>query len=198
MKPQPSPSVSENPARQSARPFGLAAMPETKTASILPPARQETDPLQASQSARPQAEILLNKVRRLRKTMRQLQQQAQMQWQTLKQQTQTQQHALESSLNTLTEQLESLAKQHPEWFRNGRSVRFFHGQLGYRSSTAITPQAGKTLLDLLNALQEAEETEAITLKKTVNLRAMHHWSAARLKQVGALRQQRERFWLEVF
>ncbi|MBF0309490.1 MAG: host-nuclease inhibitor Gam family protein [Magnetococcales bacterium] len=101
-------------------------------------------------------------------------------------------------LEALQKGLQLYADRNRDLFKDRRSVSLPFGDFGYRWSTSIVPATSRTTWKMiLGKLKELALTTAINKTEQVNKEILGTWPDERLTLVGAQREQKEIFFVEV-
>ncbi len=105
---------------------------------------------------------------------------------------------LQARIRTLGESLGAYSTYHKsELFRRGKTLRFNHGEIGFRKTTALKPQTRLRWADVLERLRETGRREGIRVREDVNKEVLREWSDSELEAVGARLVSKDEFWYEV-
>jgi hypothetical protein len=99
------------------------------------------------------------------------------------------------------EELEQLARQHPEWFpKEQRNVKTPSGKVSMHESTALVVENEEITLSLLDKKAEADKTFTLSLyvnvKRSPNLNTLNTWTDEQLASVGIKREKKDNFKVE--
>jgi hypothetical protein len=108
---------------------------------------------------------------------------------------------LQLMLAKMGEELEQLARQHPEWFpKEQRHVKTPSGKVSMHESTALVVENEDITLSLLDQKAKQDETFDtslyINVKRSPNLNTLGTWTDEQLASVGIKREKKDNFKVE--